>query len=414
MATLDNMILVSEPLGSVGAAFRLNGLALEDVTTSLDPNWTVEVRKGSKYVVARCTRTVTGYQQLRDEAYSWAQKGLDIVAIRRCGDLSVCEPKNEHITWWDAAVGPVLRMTSIATLRSNTNATCVVIDKHGNPVLPPPPSTRWHESLRYFRLSQTTDDLFDAYRNLYLALESILDFIEPQKLKPPTAGGMPRPAESERQWLKRALRAADSLVGMARFAPPGSTNPVDFVFEEIYTAVRTGLFHAKGSRARHLPHSAADFPAVREALRRISKLYLALAKKLLGVSYGSGIVTYEGFADMMDNLTPHFAISLADRQLRVNLATRDLDLAGAVVLDLPTAAEPTLDGPFLKSFVGAAAAVDLVGMPTIGAILGRHDGKVIAQGALDCQLTVDGFALIEAHVGIRLRNIREPKDFFGT
>ena len=251
MATLDGMVLIGgTPVVAAGASFRLKGSALEDVTTAPDPNWTVEVRHGSQYVVARSVTPIASYAQARDEAYTWAQKGLDLVAIKRRGDLSLSDPKNAHITWWAGGAGSVLRVTSIDTLGVDTKASGFVVDKDRNPIpqLPPPP-TPWHECLRYFRLSQTTDDLFDAYRNLYLALESILDHIEPQTLKSPAGGGPPKPAEGEGQWLKRALQTADGLVGMARFAQPGVPDPVQAVYDEIYSAERTGVFHAKGTRA---------------------------------------------------------------------------------------------------------------------------------------------------------------------
>lgn len=50
--------------------------------------------------------------------------------------------------------------------------------------------------MRHFRLSQTTSDLFDAFRNLYLALESLLSTIAPMRLHPDG-----RPAEGEGVWL---------------------------------------------------------------------------------------------------------------------------------------------------------------------------------------------------------------------
>jgi hypothetical protein len=53
-------------------------------------------------------------------------------------------------------------------------------DAAGNIIPPPPrPPATWHESMRYFRLAQVTDDLFDAYRNLYLALVSLLTKLAP-------------------------------------------------------------------------------------------------------------------------------------------------------------------------------------------------------------------------------------------
>ena len=36
----------------------------------------------------------------------------------------------------------------------------------------------WHSSMRYFRMAEVTDDLFDSFRNTYLALESLLSEIE--------------------------------------------------------------------------------------------------------------------------------------------------------------------------------------------------------------------------------------------
>lgn len=416
MATLDGMTLVgASPAVAAGAAFRLKGSALEDMTTSPDPKWTVEVRRGSQYVVARSVTPIATYTQARDEAYAWAQKGLDLVAIKRRGDLSLSDPKNLHITWWAGGSGSVLRITSIEALCFDTKANAVVMGKDGNPAAQPPaPQTPWHESLRYFRLSQTTDDLFDAYRNLYLALESILDHIEPQILKTPAGGGQPKPAEGEGQWLNRALKTADRLVGMARFAPPGVPDPVKAVFNEVYAAERTGVFHAKGSRAHHLPHGTAEFPTVREAYARMNRLFLALTEKSLGISYGSGGMTYEGFKRMMDGLAPHLVISVADRRLAADTTTANVELIGAAVLDLPTASEPTLDGPFLKSFIGTAVAADLSALPMIGSILTRHKGNLVSLSTLECTLTIGGSATVEAHVGIRLRNARDVKDFFGT
>ena len=87
----------------------------------------------------------------------------------------------------------------------------------------------WHESMRYFRISQITTDMFDAFRNLYLALESLLSHIAPVRLRP---NG--RPDEGEGQWAKRALQAAsvllqghNSAMTFGRYLPaPGSADEV--------------------------------------------------------------------------------------------------------------------------------------------------------------------------------------------
>jgi hypothetical protein len=141
MATLDGMTLIGATAAvAAGAAFRLKGSALEEVTISPDPNWTVEVRRGSQYIVARSVKPIAEYTQARDEAYAWAQKGLDLGAIKRRGDLSLSDPKNSHITWWAGSTGSVLRITSIDTLGVDTKANPFVVDTDGNPVPQPPPT----------------------------------------------------------------------------------------------------------------------------------------------------------------------------------------------------------------------------------------------------------------------------------
>src|SRR5664279_4158410 len=96
---------------------------------------------------------------------------------------------------------------AIGMMGSDFHADTEVRDAQGNIIPPPPRSTFWHESFRYYRLSQTTDDLFDAYRNVYLALESVLSTISPQKVNAATG----RIAEQEGQWFERALTDAGNV-----------------------------------------------------------------------------------------------------------------------------------------------------------------------------------------------------------
>jgi hypothetical protein len=108
---------------------------------------------------------------------------------------------------------------------------------------PEPNPLVWHESFRYFRLSQITDDLFDAYRNAYLALESVLSSIAPQPTNP--AGKV---TEREGDWFKRALIEADKIVPLASVVPSGIADPVQRLFDELYVNMRSAMSHAKSGR----------------------------------------------------------------------------------------------------------------------------------------------------------------------
>lgn len=127
--------------------------------------------------------------------------------------------------------------------------------------------------MRYFRLSQTTTDLFDAFRNLYLALESLLSTVEPMRMRP---NGRP---ESEREWLNRALRAAEQAMlahnpaqRLGSYLQPADdatgATAADAVVADLWTSARTTVFHAKKGRAVALPQHDPDRAAVADDLNR--------------------------------------------------------------------------------------------------------------------------------------------------
>ena len=120
-----------------------------------------------------------------------------------------------------------LRMQHTPQAWVSASATTVVTNPDGTIRQDPPRATKWHESFRYLRLSQATDDLFDAYRNAYLALESILSTITPQKSKGPGKAG-----ESEGQWLKRALTKADTMTDLRSLVPYPVEDPVNYFFDD--------------------------------------------------------------------------------------------------------------------------------------------------------------------------------------
>jgi hypothetical protein len=165
-ASIDGMAFFEG--ASAGGAFRLPEVAAEDATEIID-DWTIEVRAGSEIVVARGDGGAT-YEEARDDALAAANKGLDFLCLRGATPMAIRHAGTEHIVWWSEDSQSVIRLLSIPTVTLHVGKVSVT---GGTPVVPPPPE--WQESARYFRLSQLTDDLFDSFRNVYLALESILD-----------------------------------------------------------------------------------------------------------------------------------------------------------------------------------------------------------------------------------------------
>jgi len=231
-----------------------------------------------------------------------AQRGLDLFSILGLADRVIAEAENEHIVWWIEPSGVALRIHDNHDFGFRVSGTATATDAAGNPMPPqPPPKYTWHESYRYFRLSQATDDLFDAYRNLFLALESILSTIEPVRKRASGKGW-----ETEHDWLTRAIRTAASMVDLGRSVPAGIADPEGYLFKDLYEDNRTALFHAKTSRPVFLPHEdSSDRKSIISSLARLSTLYLDLVSSHLKIQRpGSSVAlwVFENMAQVISGL----------------------------------------------------------------------------------------------------------------
>lgn len=104
-----------------------------------------------------------------------AQQGLDLLAMQGRG-AAVTPLAHERCVVWARAEGVVrLRVTMLERLGSMITVRAEVRDSEGRLVeQPPPPPARWAPAMRYFRLAQAAQDVVDAYRNMFLALEALL------------------------------------------------------------------------------------------------------------------------------------------------------------------------------------------------------------------------------------------------
>lgn len=248
MPTFGGVPLLQAVGGSEsGVAFRLNEEPSEDVTLDFDA-WTLDVRRGVKCLVVKGGQD-TDYDGALDTAHASAQKGLDLVCIRTGHAWSVSDASDSHVVWWPETGGLVVCWVSLATSCFRAEVQIQVTGADGA-VRPPTPAPQvpWHESFRYFRVSQSSDDLFDAYRNAFLALESILSSIHP----PVVSGG--RVKGGEANWLREALEETERRgAALTSYVPAQTTDPVGYLHRELYENRRCCLNHAKSG----LPHNGA-------------------------------------------------------------------------------------------------------------------------------------------------------------
>ncbi|MEX2464442.1 MAG: hypothetical protein WD428_01055 [Gaiellaceae bacterium] len=406
-ATLDEMPLLDGAPVS-GGAFPLGGEAPTSTTEARGSGWVVEIREGSKYVVARGGHE-SGYDEARKAAMAAANEGLDFIAMRGTANLTIVGGEDDHIVWWAERRKAVLRTVGFVTTFVEVGIPTLTVRDPvtGEPTpQPPAPPEHWHESFRYFRLSQVTDDLFEAYRNAYLALESILDSIHPK-----TGGG-------ERRWLEAALRVASGRIGdLTPFTPEGSTNATQGVRDDLYSTNRTALFHSKGSQGFFLPHDPTERAAVSEALSRLVRLYLALATSVTNVRRPMSGITHYFFRMQTSHLDTNLKILVTDEEQPFDPSDEVVNPTGGRLVPLRTKPAPEHERPFVRAFLGTTSGSELEELTHVGRIcstLGGDPSKPITANWPEGRLVIKGLQRFEALMGLKAQNVRQPRTAYSS
>ena len=272
-----------------GAAFNLDRPSRGDGSVTVG-GLRFEVLRNGRVVVARGAGD-SSYENALDSALLHVQEALDLWSFAGVDDLAVTRAHEDHLAWWPTAAGLTVRVVSIASTGIRIRVQATVTDSHGNAVEPEPRAAlAWHPSFRYFRLSQASADLFDSYRNAFLALESLLSSITPQKVK---LNG--DPAEGDRAWFRRALSSAAGRISLSDIVPEAPDDPVDFILQDLYVRTRSATFHAKAGRAALLPGDAGNRARVTSSLERLVRVYLALAMAHLGAGRPTSSLSTDAF-----------------------------------------------------------------------------------------------------------------------
>ena len=386
-----------------GGAFELQDAARESALVEVD-RWQVQVAKGDRFGVAR-GGPQDNYADALRASLLHCQKGLDLMSAQGSNNLVIKAPDDDHLVWWSDASGMTIRMVSLAPVAIDVPpATVVVTDAAGRAV--PPPATKpleWHESFRYFRLSQTTDDLFDAYRNAYLALESVMSSIAPQQMN---AGKV---AEGEGVWLKRALTEADNVTSLASVVPTDTQDPVQYLFDELYVNMRSAMSHAKSGRPVLLPQDESERLKIVGSLKRLVGLFLKLAEAHLGLRRAGGAMFAVAFRMMFGPALDQMTLYVSDDESPIDASDSVPNPAGGLLRELASVAPIESPGPFVVTKLWAARSTDLTGLPFIRRAIAVHDGAPTMAAVLEGRLLLGSASSLQVMLGIRGSNTRQPR-----
>ena len=390
--------LLPSPLAPAGGVFRLDRKLTSDISRSITGGWSAFARSDGQDLIVSGPRGAADYETALEDAISAAQEALDLIVAEGDQALTIEGAETGHVVWWTETRGIVLRDMAIGDLGFRFSGTAEVRDAAGNLVTQPaPPPVPWHESFRYFRISQTTGDLFDAYRNLYLAVESLLSTVVPMHLN--AAGG---PAEGEGQWLRRALTQVHSAtVDLANYVVAGVANPVDAVYNDLYAGTRTQLFHLKTGRPILLPHTLSGRGSVLASLERLGRLYVDLARSALSLQRRGGVMTYAGF-----RAATNFAaeLVLSDDRAPAEKTDSVINPSGGAVMALPTQ-PPDQSRPGITTWASEGLVTDiLTRVPVIRRVAMNVNGDLGMLSAHQPALNIDDVAVLQVHRSFQLVN----------
>lgn len=247
-----------------------------------DDGWSIEVALGQ-----------TTTDPVRDTNIL-AERVLDTLAAEAFRVSELNDPLRQYGFWFRKDGKVFLRSVTTVRMAVSTQSAMEVRDPSGTlrPQISHTPT--WHASHSYFRRSQITDDLHDAYRNLFLAFEALMSEVYPWEA-----------SMGERKWLESALKhVMDGYqLNMSDFVEEKGGNPYRRFMKEQYRARRCALFHSKLGEVPILPGDLATRGDLVSATRRLGKLYFRLAQLITGAGFAGGTVTKYVFERMVESFS---------------------------------------------------------------------------------------------------------------
>ncbi len=378
---------------SSGAAFSLTSESPKSASMAVGRRWCISVRKGSDSLVVRGGRS-RSCAAAWENAMDAAHRGLDLLSLTGVVNLAMRNPEEDCAVWWLDGSDLIMRLFAVETSGFEMSGKLQVRDASGRLVRQPKRRPIWHESYRFFRLAQVTDDVLDAYRNLYLALECLLDDRCPHKRREP-----------ENAWLRRALEPIHQARSLARFAPAGAHDPLAAIVRDLYTATRTNVFHAKSSRPHVLPGDRAAIRRVRQRIEPLAGLYLAVVEQELGMRRAASGITLHAFTEMVSSgLWDTMTLMVSDDRSPFDPADEDFNPAGGAVVQLTTVRAPGYDEEFAINWLGSAEVAALEPLRCVARTGATLNGRAAFAQVRHDDLMLGGFDVLELRLAHRIEN----------
>jgi hypothetical protein len=404
MADFEDIPLIGEG-PACGCVLMLRAGSAISRVVNLPHGVEVEVRRGVSAVVVRGV-SAADHESVLFQGPELANRALDILAMADVATMALADVWSCHVAWWPAPQASVIRIWCSAALTLKIEASAVVHGPDGAVRSPETGTTpQWHESMRYLRMSETSDDLFDAFRNVYLALESLLNRLQPRT-----------PGEGEGPWLRRALTWVHATAGLEAYLPGPAGDPVLAIYDELWKEVRNSVFHAKDPLTSFLPQDLARRAQVAGAKDRYVQLYLDLAYREFGSRFPAGGVRLSSYA-----ARAAADATTSDCQIAFQADPSCEDPPGAPSLGHPDItglpANPATDprNATSSAVMSRTPVLDISGSAVVGRVfMFSANGQPAFSHSLGGQLNLAGFDVCELLLTVSVSGHQARKTLYAT
>jgi hypothetical protein len=247
-------------------------------------------------------------------------------------------------------------------------------------------------------LSQASQDIFEAYRNLFLSLEALLNRIRPKL-----------PRESERTWLKNALSEVAAKVKLANHTPKSITDPIEYFMKNQYEDIRCRLFHAKYPDAL-LPHEELNPTDVMAAYEVLLRLWRDISETYFQVPRAGGVFTYQGFKLLMDGAFKRpLSLQFTEDNSPAQKEDTQVSPLGLTTFEFEQSKYWGETKPGIVSWQGDISLLDIHSKLSIHRVCSLVDKTLMNVDFIRDGLSPSGADIFQTYQSMRLLNRGQPK-----
>jgi len=258
---------------SQGMIFQAKQMFSKNIKVKLSINEEIQAFSESSYFYVNTRKSP---EDNKLEYYiDLAQKCLDIIAVHGIQYQEIKIPLENYFFWTKKSDKYLVEIVHDFTMPG------INIEMQGDLVIDNP---LIHESYRYFRFAQLSDDLFESFRNLWLCFESYITYKFPRNEK-----------EKELDWYTRALQEFSKTHEQ-------DENKYDRILNSLYKFGRCSLFHSKENQDKILPNDYSSYGKIRGFNCELSEIMKSLYSEFNGIIWKSTYVNPSCFKDSLESM----------------------------------------------------------------------------------------------------------------